>query len=213
MTWVEPRPTRANASAPTSLVLSRSAAFAVVLALASCHATSNSAPPGEGSAAPIVALPLDTSFAKDPGRLLVAGDAAPNFEGIGHTGMRVRLSQFSDRPVVVYFSGRVATAEAEIEARAFRDGWMRFRDRVAMVFGVSRDDRITEQDFATKEELPFLLVEDLDGKIQRAFGVAPDQRVAFVVGKDTKVLNVFSAGSGQSLAAGVIQSLVEAPPP
>ncbi|HEX4473457.1 MAG TPA: redoxin domain-containing protein [Polyangiaceae bacterium] len=212
MTRVEPRHTRA-ASAPASLVLSRFAALAVAVTLASCHATSHSAPAGEGSGAPIVALPLDTSFARDPGRLLAAGDAAPNFEGIGHTGMRVRLSQFSDRPAVVYFSGRVVTAEAQIEARAFRDGWMRFRDRVSMVFGVSRDDRVTDQDFATKEELPFLLVEDLDGKIQRAFGVAPDQRVAFVVGKDGKVSKVFSATAGQSLAAGVIQSVVETLPP
>jgi alkyl hydroperoxide reductase subunit AhpC len=58
-----------------------------------------------------------------------------------------------------------------------------------------------------------LLVEDLDGKIQRAFGVAPDQRVAFVVGKDGKVSKVFSATAGQSLAAGVIQSVVETLPP
>ncbi len=210
MIRVEPR-TRAI-GAMVSRALSRSTKLAVAILFAGCHAAAHSAPAGEGSTAPIVALPLDTSFAKDPGRLLAAGDRAPDFEGIAHTGMRVRLSQFFDRPAVVYFSGRVATAEAETEARAFRDGWMRFRDRVSMVFGVSRDDRVTDQDFATKEELPFLLVEDLDGKIQRAFGVAPDQRDAFVVGKDGKVNRVFAASAGQSLAAGVIQSMVETPP-
>jgi peroxiredoxin Q/BCP len=186
--------------------------FALVVAasmLAACRGSApSSAPGGESSgAATVVAAPLDTSWERESGHLLAQGEAAPDFEGVAHTGMRVKLSKLGDRPVVVYFYSTDRSPESEREARGFRDSWMKLRDHVAMVVGVSRDDRITHADFATREELPFLLVADEAGKIAKAFGVAPGTSAAFIVGKDEKVQRVFSGSPDAPFASVVLEAL------
>lgn len=153
-------------------------------------------PAGSVRSVPSAPPPLDTSWQRDPGRLLAPGDSAPDFEGIAHTGMRVRLSALLERPVVVYFYASDGTPAAEDAAREFRDAWLKMTDRIAMVIGVSADDRISHRDFATALELPFLLVADESLKIARAFGVPLDggraRPVTFLVGKDRKVLRVLT---------------------
>lgn len=150
-----------------------------------------SAPAPSASASKVV---LDTSWQRTASRLLAKGERAPDFEGIAHTGMRVRLSSFLDAPVVVYFFP-VGSPEGESLSRSFRDQWLRLHDRASMVIGVSQGDRILLRDFATAERLPFLLVADEDLAIARAFGVPVTEgslrRVTFIVGKDGTVTQVF----------------------
>src|SRR4051794_39146540 len=78
-----------------------------------------------GSAA-VVASPFDTSGERSPGRLLAAGESAPDFEGIAHTGMRVRLSAFGPDPVVVLFFPDDRDAASVAVLREFRDDWLEF---------------------------------------------------------------------------------------
>jgi thioredoxin-dependent peroxiredoxin len=155
--------------------------------------------------------PLDTSWQRDPGHVLAAGEAAPDFEGIAHTGMRVRLSAFLEKPVVVYFYGEDKSPDATTEARAFRDAWLRLSDKVGMVLGVSAGDRILHRDFATEQELPFLLVADEKHEIARAFGVplenGREKRVTFIVGKDRKIARVFPEVVAEGHANEVVQAL------
>jgi len=178
-----------------------------VLGLAGCHGASvRGSPPQEGSAAPVVAAPLDTSWEREPGRLLAAGDGAPDFEGIAHTGMRVKLSSFCEPRAIVFFYAGDRSPDGEAQTRAFRDAWMRLRERIQMVIGVSSDDRVTHADFATREELPFLLVADEDGKIRKAFGIAPGASAAFVVGKDLRIVRALS-GTTEPFATTILAAL------
>lgn len=155
--------------------------------------------------------PLDTNWQRDPGRLLGPHDRAPDFEGIAHTGMRVKLSSFGGKPVVVYFVTSDASPEGTAEARGFRENWMRFNEKVNAVFGISTDDRATHYDFATSERLPFLLVADEKAQIARAFGVRVDQgrvaNVAMIVGGDGSVSRVFSDAAPDGHAAEVVTAL------
>jgi peroxiredoxin Q/BCP len=143
--------------------------------------------------------------------LLAAGDRAPDFEGIAHTGMRVKLSAFSGKPTVVYFAPRDASPEGAAEARGYRDDWMKFNEKVGTVLGVSADDRATHYDFATAEKLPFLLVADEQAHIARSFGCVSEQgsvmNVAFVIGADGKIARVFSDPSPEGHARAVISAL------
>jgi peroxiredoxin Q/BCP len=155
--------------------------------------------------------PLDTNWRRDPGRLLSAGEPAPDFEGIAHSGMRVKLSTFfSGKPVVVYFAAKDGSNEGAAEARGYRDNWMRFNEKVGGVFGVTLDDRATHYDFATAERLPFLLVADEEAHIARAFGVGAEQErssVAFIVGPDGKIARVFSEPSPEGHFGDVVKAL------
>jgi peroxiredoxin Q/BCP len=155
--------------------------------------------------------PLDTSWEQNPGRPLAPKDRAPDFEGIAHTGMRVRLSAFLERPVVVFFYGADKTPAAAAEVRGFRDAWLRLLPVCGMVFGVSSDDRVLHRDFATAEELPFLLIADDGGKIARAFGVPRegerDKATTFIIGKDGAVSHVFPSPSPEAHAAEILAAL------
>jgi peroxiredoxin Q/BCP len=133
------------------------------------------------------------------------------FEGIAQTGMRVRLSSFLDKPVVVYFYSADTSPEAASEARGFRDAWLRIAPVSGMVLGVSTDDRVRHRDFATAEELPYLIVADESQKIARAFGVpiegGREKCVTFVVGKDGRIARVFPEVRPDGHAAEVLAVL------
>jgi len=169
-------------------------------------------PPGAGSAAaPIAAEPLDRTWERDPGKVLSPGEPAPNFEGIAHTGMRVRLSSFQPARVVVYFYDADRAPGATSEARGFRDAWLRFSGKLGMVLGISSDDRISHRDFATEERLPFLLVADEGHAIARAFGVpiqgGREKPVTFIVGPDGKIERVYTEVDPDKQADQVVEAL------
>ena len=97
-----------------------------------------------------------------------------------------------------------------VSPEGFRNSWLVLHGRASMVLGVSPDDRVTHRDFATREELPFLLVADEDRKIARAFGVPAEgapRIAAFVVGKDGKIVRAFSDPDPATLATQVIEAL------
>jgi thioredoxin-dependent peroxiredoxin len=178
----------------------------------SSSGTSSGTPQRPGNAtAPVAPVPLDTSWQQSPGKPLSPGEAAPNFEGIAHTGMRVRLSAFLEHPVVVYLYAADRTPAGTSAARAFRDAWLRFNDKLGMVFGVSSDDRVAHRDFATEERLPFLLVADEQGAIARAFGVPLEgvrtTPIVFIVGSDGKVRSVIADQAPEKLAEAVLSAL------
>jgi peroxiredoxin Q/BCP len=181
---------------------------AMAFLVVACRGSSTtSAAAGEGSSGVVAAAPLDTSWERESSRPLAQGETAPDFEGIAHTGMRVKLSKLGDRPVVLYFYAGDRSPDGEREARAFRDAWTKLRDHVGMVVGVSPDDRVTHTDFATREELPFLLVADDTGKIAKAFGVAPGTSAAFIVQKDLKVSRVLQASAQTPFATAALEAL------
>lgn len=195
---------------------SRIAAWAVTCALVlmACHrrtAGNATEEPAGSTASTPEPPPLDTNWQRNPGHALRVGDRAPDFEGIAHTGMRVRLSGFSGKPVVVYFASTDASPEGTAEARTYRDQWMRFNEKIGAVLGVTSDDRAVQYDFATGEKLPFLLVADEKGHIARAFGVASEQgrseNVTFVVGSDGKILRVFAEPTAEGHASAVIAAI------
>ena len=159
--------------------------------------------------------PLDTSWERVEGRLLAAPARAPDFEGVAHTGMRVRLSAFRDKPTVVYFYSDDRSPEALSAARSFRDQWLRLLDGASMVLGVSPDDRVTHKELATSEKLPFLLVADERNAIAKAFGVPIEngryRAVTFIVGKDGNVARVLDAVAPEGQAEAVLRALEALP--
>jgi len=196
----------------TERAVSRAALILVAAAFASCKRPvptgADGTPADPSAAASLEPPPLDTNWQRDPGHLLSQGDRAPDFEGIAHTGMRVKLSRFSGKPVVVYFCSEDATPEGTAEARGYRDNWMRFNEKIGVVLGVTTDDRATHYDFATAEKLPFLLVADEQAHIARAFGVGAEPRAAgFVIGADGKIARVFSEASPEGHFGDVVKAL------
>lgn len=122
---------------------------------------------------------------------LDVGAPAPDFTAESQQGELVTLSQFrGERTVVLYFYPRDGTPGCTAEACSFRDRHDDFLAAGAAVIGVSGDSLERHRRFAERQQLPFYLVSDADGKIRRDYevtgsllGLIP-ARVTFVIDKE-----------------------------
>ena len=117
--------------------------------------------------------------------LLQAGQPAPDVTGENQDGSQVRLSAVRGKPAVVYFYPKDGTPGCTKEACAFRDSFKQYVDAGITIFGVSGDDQASHRKFRAEHTLPFPLVADEDGAVQKAYGVpstfgAP-ARITFLV--------------------------------
>lgn len=176
-----------------------------------CRGGANGEAPAGSASGAAPPPPLDTSWERVEPQLLAAPARAPDFEGVAHTGMRVRLSTFREKPAIVYFYGDDRSSEAVAAARSFRDQWLRLMEVASMVLGVSADDRVTHKELATTEKLPFLLIADERNAIAKAFGVPLDngrsRAVTFVVGKEGNIARVLDAVAPEAQAEAVLRAL------
>jgi peroxiredoxin Q/BCP len=146
----------------------------------------------------VAALAVSCSATQRPdgGRgLLPAGAVAPDFTGRDVFDKPVRLSETAGRPRVVYFYPKDETPGCTKEACAFRDAFEEYKKRGVALFGVSRDTEESHRKFRENHQLPFFLVADPSGDVQRAYGVPGHlgvaSRVTFLVDGSGKILHVW----------------------
>lgn len=148
------------------------------------------------SAATVEPAPAAASAARANSGLLAAGAAAPDVEGKDAKGRSQRLSDRKGHVSIVYFYPKDGTPGCTKEACAFRDTFDKFNARGVTIFGVSRDDEASHAKFLAEHSLPFPLVADPSGAIQKAYGV-PDRmpglasRVTFLVAADGRIAKVW----------------------
>src|SRR6516225_11689698 len=93
---------------------------------------------------------------------LKEGDAAPDFQALANGGTKVSLSDFKGKNVILYFYPRDDTPGCTKEACGFRDHFAKFKERGAVVLGVSTDSAQSHDKFIEKFKLPFPLLADED---------------------------------------------------
>jgi thioredoxin-dependent peroxiredoxin len=102
--------------------------------------------------------------------VIAEGRPAPDFELLSDSGETVRLADLRGRPVVLYFYPRDHTPGCTTQACGIRDAWSDFRERGAVVLGVSPDDERSHAKFKQKYDLPFTLLADPDHRLTEEFG-------------------------------------------
>ncbi|MFM7406892.1 MAG: peroxiredoxin [Cuspidothrix sp.] len=127
------------------------------------------------------------------------GDTAPNFNLPDQIGKNVSLSDFrSQKSVVLYFYPKDDTPGCTVESCAFRDEYEVFKSAGAEVIGVSGDSSESHKKFASKHNLPFILLSDQGDKVRKqygattAFGFIPG-RVTYVIDQNGIVQYVFDS--------------------
>jgi thioredoxin-dependent peroxiredoxin len=98
------------------------------------------------------------------------GQPAPDFELASDSGERVRLSSLRGQPVVLYFYPRDDTPGCTKQACGIRDAWDDFRERGAVVLGISPDGEASHAKFKQKYRLPFTLLADSDHRVAEEYG-------------------------------------------
>ncbi len=110
-------------------------------------------------------------MASSPNILLKPGDPAPEFSAPATDGSTITLSGLKGHPVILYFYPKDDTPGCTKEACAFRDLYSAFKEKGAVVLGVSVDSVKSHKKFSDKFQLPFPLLSDENKAIVNAFGV------------------------------------------
>lgn len=103
--------------------------------------------------------------------MLEIGTTAPDFTLPDQNGTPVTLSGFRGQKVILYFYPKDMTAGCTKQACGFRELYPQFRERGAVVLGVSKDSVASHKKFEEKYGLPFLLVSDPDLTAIQAYDV------------------------------------------
>ena len=126
---------------------------------------------------------------------VVVNKPLPEFEALATGGQKVSNVSHQGQILVLYFYPMDNTPGCTTEAMQFRDKYADFVKAGAAVFGVSRDNMISHNDFKGKLELPFELIADTEEKLCHMFGVVKNkimygkkvkgiERSTFLVGPD-----------------------------
>lgn len=91
---------------------------------------------------------------------------APDFTLASTSGAPFTLSKTAaGKPLVLYFYPKDFTPGCTKEACEFRDTFAFFRDLNIDIYGISRDNIPTHQEFKKAHKLPFELLADEDGQV------------------------------------------------
>lgn len=160
----------------------------------------------------------------NPGETMAAkvGLAAPEFEAATHDGAAVRLSDFCGKRHVVMMTGAVTSPMCAFEVPAFNQLQIDFADKdVSFFLLYTRESHPAEnysahhsfeqkleyaRDLKRLENIQFpILVDHLDGRIHRAYGVWPN--ALFVIHKDGRLVfrsNMANHGELREFLEGLI---------
>jgi len=126
---------------------------------------------------------------------VVVNKPLPEFEANATSGVKVSNVSHIGHVVVLYFYPKDNTPGCTTEAMQFRDRYKDFVKAGATVFGVSRDNMKSHDEFKAKLELPFELIADTEEKMCHMFGVVKNkimygkkvkgiERSTFLIGAD-----------------------------
>ena len=106
---------------------------------------------------------------------VVVNKLLPEFEANATSGVKVSNQSHMGKVVVLYFYPKDNTPGCTTEAMQFRDRYKDFVKAGATVFGVSRDNMRSHDEFKNKLELPFELIADTEEKMCHMFGVVKNK--------------------------------------
>ena len=109
--------------------------------------------------------------------MLAVGSVAPSFTLPDKDGNMVSLSDFAGKKVVLYFYPKDSTPGCTRQAQAFRDAFAQFVEAGAVVIGISKDSAKSHLNFATKQELPFILLSDTEHTVLEAYEVWQEKKL------------------------------------
>ncbi len=149
-----------------------------------------------------------------------ANDKVENFTLLDQDSKTVSLTDFSGKPVVLFFYPKADTPGCTIEACEFRDALHQLLKTGAVILGISRDTPKAQKKFQEKFSLPYSLLADVDEVVCKQFDVLREknmygkkvigiERTTFLIGPDQRVLKVFRKVKPEGHAQEVLTALEE----
>ncbi|TEU22484.1 MAG: peroxiredoxin, partial [Gammaproteobacteria bacterium] len=117
------------------------------------------------------------------------GQSAPNFTLVDQHNKQQTLSDYQGQWVVVYFYPKDDTPGCTTEACSFRDAINHIVAKRAVVFGISLDDVESHQRFSKKNNLPFSILSDPNGKVAKQYDSLGDYWVIKFAKRNSFIIN------------------------
>jgi thioredoxin-dependent peroxiredoxin len=150
--------------------------------------------------------------------MVEVGKPAPAFTLPNENGELVSLESLRGQPVVLYFYPKDDTPGCTAQACGIRDEFDAFRQKRAVVLGVSPDNESSHRRFRDKYDLPFALLADPKHEVAERYGVWVEknrdgtksmgiERSTFVIDDEGNVANVMRRVDPQTHAGDVLAAL------
>ena len=109
--------------------------------------------------------------------MLEIGTPAPDFTLPDQDGIARSLSDYRGSKVILYFYPKDMTAGCTKQACAFGELYPQFREKGAVVLGVSKDSVASHKRFEEKFGLPFTLLSDPEKEVIQAYDVWKEKKL------------------------------------
>ena len=103
--------------------------------------------------------------------MLEIGTKAPDFSLPDQNGKTHTLTEYHGKKVVLYFYPKDMTSGCTSQACSFRDLYPQFKEKGAVVLGVSKDSVASHKRFEEVHGLPFTLLSDTELNVITAYDV------------------------------------------
>lgn len=128
---------------------------------------------------------------------LKVNTAAPDFSLPSTSGRLFTLSkEAAGKPLIIYFYPKDFTSVCTKEACEFRDSFEYFKGLDIDIYGISRDDIPTHQEFKKTYQLPFELLADEDGRVADLYDATVPlirftKRITYLLDRNHQVAGVY----------------------
>lgn len=164
---------------------------------------STTAKVGKAKTSPKSAKAIVEKAAKAPVPVgIVEGAYAPDFTLTDTAGRTHRLSDYKGKRVILYFYPKDNTPGCTIEACDFRDKNTQINATGTLTFGISPDNAASHQKFATKYNLGYTLLCDVEKEVAKKYLVWKlknnygqtywgIERTTFIIDHEGKIAKIF----------------------
>ena len=109
--------------------------------------------------------------------MLKVGTKAPDFTLPDQNGEMRSLSDYKGQKIILYFYPKDMTSGCTKQACAFSELYPQFREKGAVVLGVSKDSVASHKRFEEKYGLPFVLLSDTERTVIEAYDVWKEKKL------------------------------------
>ena len=109
--------------------------------------------------------------------MLAIGTKAPEFTLPDQNGEMRSLSDYKGQKVILYFYPKDMTSGCTKQACAFSELYPQFREKGAVVLGVSKDSVASHKRFEEKYGLPFVLLSDTERTVIETYDVWKEKKL------------------------------------
>ena len=102
---------------------------------------------------------------------LQVGDSAPDFAIPNQNGEIIKLSDYSDKKLIIFFYPKDNTPGCTAESCNLKDHYSELLEKGFEVVGVCADNEASHQKFITKFSLPYHLLADTNKEMINSYGV------------------------------------------